>query len=356
VAESNRELHELRQQVAQIDGQLLALLDGRAKAARRIGELRKGHPPALPLTDYASIRELANRSSGAMPEQSLREIFSAIFSSCLALELHVEVVFAGLEGGPAHAAARSRFGQSAALSGAATTAEALEEVSRRTAEFALVPFESSIDGPLQNTITALIASELRIVEMMDFGLDLHLLNRSGHLSDVRKIYATAADRAGCARSLAALPGHHEVVDVQTPLLGCQLAAGDPETAALANDAFAPMLGLEIAHRSLLDAAGARARFAIVGKRPAGRAGNEATYLVFSVQDASGSLIDVLRVLTDRGIHLTKIHSHPVATETWSYLFCAEVAGHFTDRPLVAAFEEIKRVTRFFKLLGSYPTR
>jgi prephenate dehydratase len=29
-------------------------------------------------------------------------------------------------------------------------------------------------------------------------------------------------------------------------------------------------------------------------------------------------------------------------------------GHFTDRTLVTAFEEMKRLTRFFKLLGSYP--
>ncbi len=359
VAESNRELHELRQQIAQIDGQLLALLDARAKAARRVGELRKDSPPTLPLADQASLRELANRSSGAMPEASLREIFSTIFSACLALELHVEVAFAGPEGGPAHAAARARFGQTAAFVTAATTPEALEEVSRRGAEFALVPFETSLDGPSQGTITALVASELRIVEMLDVPLDLHLLNRSGHLADVKKIYATALDRAACLRSIEALPQHPQVVDVQTPLLACQLAAGDAEGAALAGDGFGPVLGLEVARRSMLDVGGARARYAVVGRRPSGRTGTEATCLVFSVQEASGpsgSLLDVLRVLTDRGIRLTKIHSHPVAGEAWSYLFCAEIGGHFTDRPLVVAFEEMKRVTRFFKLLGSYPAR
>jgi chorismate mutase/prephenate dehydratase len=356
VAESSRELHELRQSIAQIDGQLLALLDSRAKAARRIGELRKDIPPTLPLADQASLRELANRSSGAMPEPSLREIFSTIFSACLALELRVEVAFAGLEGGPSHAAARARFGQTAALVAAPTTPEALDEVSRRGAEFALVPFETSIDGPVQGTITALIASELRIVEMLDVPLDLHLLNRSGHLADVKKIYATASDRASCQRSIEALAQHPPVVEVQAPLLACQLAAGDPDGAALAGDGFGPMLGLDVARRSMLDVGGARARYAVIGRRPSGRTGNEATCLVFSVQEPSGSLLDVLRVLTDRGIRLTKIHSHPVASEAWSYLFCAEIGGHFTDRPLVAAFEEIKRVTRFFKLLGSYPTR
>jgi chorismate mutase/prephenate dehydratase len=87
-----------------------------------------------------------------------------------------------------------------------------------------------------------------------------------------------------------------------------------------------------------------------------------------VQDAPGSLLDVLKVFAERGINLTNILSHPVAPgstagdrtqtlttgENWNYLFYVETAGHFTDRPLVMAFEEMKRITRFFKVLGSYP--
>jgi len=32
----------------------------------------------------------------------------------------------------------------------------------------------------------------------------------------------------------------------------------------------------------------------------------------------------------------------------------DLVGHLTDRPLVTALEEMKRITRFFKVLGSYP--
>jgi chorismate mutase/prephenate dehydratase len=73
-----------------------------------------------------------------------------------------------------------------------------------------------------------------------------------------------------------------------------------------------------------------------------------------VHDAPGSLLDVLKVFAERGINLTNIQSHPTEGETWSYLFYVEMAGHLTDRPLVMAFEEMKRITRFFKVLGSYP--
>lgn len=78
--------------------------------------------------------------------------------------------------------------------------------------------------------------------------------------------------------------------------------------------------------------------------------------MFSLADSPGALLDVLRQFAERGINLTKIQSRPVASESWSYLFFIEVVGHATDRQLVSAFEEVKRLTKFFRVLGSYPAR
>jgi chorismate mutase / prephenate dehydratase len=354
VGESKRELLELRQQVAALDGDLLSLLDKRAKAARRVGELRKDQPATLPLTDQAAIGELVSGSSGDMPSQPLREIFGAIFAACLALELPVKVTFVGLEGGPGHEAARGRFGQTASLKAIETTAAALEDVARKAAEFAVVPFETSTESPVQPTIAALIASELRIVEVQDAPFDLHLLNRSGDVPDIAKVFATAADYALCEKFLNGLSPAPAVVHVRTPLTAYHMALEDSAAAAVGSESFAALLGLHVARRSVLDAGRSRVRYAIIGTRPSGRTGNEVTSFVFSVDEAPGALLEVLKVFAERGINLKKMQSHPVQGETWRYLFCAETAGHFTDRPLVMAFEEIKRVTRFFKLLGSYP--
>jgi chorismate mutase/prephenate dehydratase len=123
---------------------------------------------------------------------------------------------------------------------------------------------------------------------------------------------------------------------------------------VANESFGAQFGLKVAQRSVLDRGGDRVRYAIVGTRPSGRTGEDVTSLVFTVQNAAGSLLDALKVLAERGINLTNIHSHPVRGEAWNYLFYVELAGHFTDRPVVAAFEEMKRLTRSFKVLGSYP--
>jgi chorismate mutase/prephenate dehydratase len=354
VAERQREVDELRQEIAKLDAQLLVALEKRARAARNLREARKDQGPAVPLTDHAAIRALVTRSNGDMPPEALRDIFREIFAACLALELPARVAYVGPEGGPAHAAARGRFGQTSSLLAVDTTAMALDEVTRKRADFAVVPFETATEGPLESSILAFLASDLRIVEVLDATFDLHLMSPTGNAADVEKIYATTADQALCRRFLAEQTPRASVLGVKTPLLACELALEEGAAGAIASETFGAQRGLEIARRNVLDTGGERVRYAVAGTRPSGRTGDDATSLVFSVHDAPGSLLDVLRVFAERGISLSNIQSHPVEGQAWQYLFFADLAGHFTDRPLVMALEEMKRITRFFKVLGSYP--
>ncbi|MGH7294962.1 MAG: chorismate mutase, partial [Polyangiaceae bacterium] len=142
MAEGKREVDELRQEIAKLDAQLLVALDRRAKAARRLREVRKDQPPSLPLTDHAAIRALVARSTGDMPTEALRDILREIFAVCLSLELPVKIAYVGPEGGAGHAAVRGRFGRSSAVFGTESTAAALEEVTRKRAEYAVIPFET----------------------------------------------------------------------------------------------------------------------------------------------------------------------------------------------------------------------
>jgi chorismate mutase/prephenate dehydratase len=345
---------ELRQEIAKLDLQLLAALDKRARAARRLRELRKEHAPQLPVTDHAAIRALIARSNGDMPPEDLRNIFREVFSACLHLELAAKVAYAGPEGGPAHAAASGRFGHGANFVSVESSAASLEQVSRHGAEFAVVPFESSVDGPVQSTVTALMASDLRVTEMLDVSIDLHLMSSTGNPSAIERVYVAHAHRGFCERFLAGCAPRIAVVDVETPRMACELAAREPNTGAISFGAFGADLGLEVAQRGVVDQTADRTRYAVAGARPSGRTGTDVTLLLFTVTDAAGSLVDVLKVLAERGIHLRNIHSHPVRAEPWSYVFCAELQGHFTDRSLVSAFEEMKRLARSFKVLGSYP--
>lgn len=354
VADSSREVEELRREMAQIDGQVLSLLDKRARAARGIFELRKEQAAALPAIDRAAVRELVSLSNGDMPAQPLQEILRAIHAACLALEQPVRVSFVGSEGGFGHAAAQSRFGHASWLKAVDTPNGAIDDVARKAAEFAVVPFETSTESPVRSTIDALLGSELRIVEMQDVPVDLHIYSRTGSLGDVSRVLVTPADRFQCRRFLREIADSKEIADARTPLLACQMALEDGAVGAIARQDIAEPLGLRAAQSSVLDEGPSHVRYAVVGARPSGRTESDLTLFTFGVDTAQGSLSRALKVLTDRGIDLKRLQSYPARGDGHAYLFCAESAGHFTDRHIVMGFEEIRRSTRFFKLLGSYP--
>lgn len=349
-----RDVDELRQELSKIDGHLLASLEKRAKLSRRIGELRKEQPAQLPLTDRAQIAALVARASGDMPPEDVRVIFGRIYASALALELPVRVAYPGPAGAAAYEAARVRFGNGAHLVAVDSVAAALDEVSAGRAEFAIAPLETQAEGPVQQTIEALLATELKIVAEIEHATDLSLLSKTGNEADVEKVYATAADHARASGFFAAYPRRLSVLDVKSQAVACDLAVEDHGAAALIGETFGLERGLLVARRAVADAGADRVRYAVVGARPSGRTGDDATSVVFSVNDAPGALLGVLRVFADRGINLKKIQSRPAATEEWAYLFFLELSGHATDRPLVSAFDEVRQKTRFFKILGSYP--
>jgi chorismate mutase/prephenate dehydratase len=353
VSDAKRELDQLHQEMDRIDAQLVALLDGRARAARQIGELRRTQVAAPPIEDQAALRALLSRSGGEMPAEPLRQILGAVFAACLSLELPVKVVFAGPEGGPAHAAASGRFGHTPGLASAGAAAAAVEDVSRKRAEFAVVPLETSNTGPLPSTILPLSTSDLRIVEVLTVAQDLHLMTRSGDSSAIARVFAAAPDHAACRASLVDLGA--PVVDVATPIEACRLAAETADGAAIALEAFGARSNLSVVRRGMLDSGPIRTRFAVVGARPSPRTGSDVTSFVFSVPSGPNAVLAVVQVLAERGVGVEKIHALPSGEIEWSYLFYVESPGHFTDRPLVTAFEEMKRTAKSFKVLGSYPS-
>lgn len=353
MTDKRREVEELRGEIAKLDGQLLSTLEKRAKLSKKIGDARRQMtaPPALP--DAAQMEALLAKASGDVPPAALREIFREIFATCFALEQPVVIAFSGLDGGFAHAAARSRFGVAAEYLCTESVQQALDEVTRQRASYAVVPFETRADGLLSSTIAALTSSDVKIVAAYEMVMNLQLATKASSVAEIEKVYAIAKDRAHCQRFLATeLPGA-QVLDVKTPLAACQLAAADPRAAALVHDGFTAEYQLEIIRNNVRDDGDERVRYAIVGTRPGGRTGSDYTGMVLSVSDTPGALHEVLRLFAERGVNLTKIQSRPTPGDTWQYLFFIEVQGHATDRNIVGAIEDVRKQAKFFKVLGSY---
>jgi 3-deoxy-7-phosphoheptulonate synthase len=76
-------------------------------------------------------------------------------------------------------------------------------------------------------------------------------------------------------------------------------------------------------------------------------------LVFSVSDEPGSLFACLKILSERGINLSKLESRPIQGQPWRYLFYVDVSVPGNPGLFDAAMDELKTKTEDFHFLGIY---
>jgi chorismate mutase/prephenate dehydratase len=339
--------------MAEADTEILRGLQRRAQIARQIGQMGGVAPISL-VTEREQLGLLEKMAADDLPGEVVRAVFREIRSATAPLERPARVAYVGPEGGFAHVAAQRQFGLGATLVAVESAELAIDEVTRQRAEFAVIPFESSVEGPLQASIEVLSATDLSLGAKVEIAASWSVMGRASHASEIEKIYAYAADRLACEHYIAAHP-RAAVVDVRSPVAACQMCLQDPTGAAIVTQSVGEQIGLVEVEANVGDRVNHRVRYGIVSTRPTQRTGNDTTALIFGVHDAPGALFDVLKHFAERGINLETIHSRPKQGEDWNYLFYVEVSGHVTDRGVVTALEEIKRETKLLKVLGSFPS-
>ena len=65
------------------------------------------------------------------------------------------------------------------------------------------------------------------------------------------------------------------------------------------------------------------------------------------------LFTALQCFSKRNINLQKIESRPKGTKLGDYIFIIDLNGHVQDENIKEALKELKQVTSFLKVLGSY---
>jgi len=349
-----REILDLRAQSAKLDEEIVQRLDARAKISRDIHNLIETDPSA-DVNEKEWLERLLALSNGDLPAENLRSILQQIRASARGIEQPARVAYLGPEGSFCHHMALGYFGPGATFIESASVEELLEEVVRGRAAYAAFPFESSVEGLVQPSITALSHTDLVIVAERSLSAPQQLMSRAATIADIEKVYATAATRASCSRFLDKELPRASIIDVRSAVVAAALAAEEPHAAAIVPEPSGRSAGLSLLRDNVGDMPDVKLRYCVASQRPASRSGTDVTCLLFSVDDSAGALFDVLKHFAERGINVKKLHSRPVPRESWNYVFYIEISGHVTERQVVTALEAVKRSTKYLKVLGSFPS-
>ena len=348
-------LDQLRETIDRVDDRILESLRERAELVEQVGKLKdkSGESYYAPEREEALLQRLVAANRSRLPESSLRAIYREILSSMRALEQTIDVAYLGPRTTFSHQAAVSHFGHAVHLHAERTIGDVFEAVERGRAHYGVVPIENSQEGSVNATLDRFMETDARICAQVFLPVELNLLG-AGPLDKVRKVYSHPQPFGQCRRWLSENLPSAECVEVSSTARAAELAAAEPDAAAIAGRMAAEEFALPVLAPSIQDAASNVTRFFVIGKKAARPSGRDKTSAMFAVKDQPGALARALEPFEKAGLTLTRIESRPSKRQPWEYYFFADFAGHAEDEKVAQALAGLAKVCAFTRILGSYP--
>lgn len=358
-------LKGLRESIDQVDRQLHALLNERARLARQVGisKTQSGR-----LVDFyrpereaevlrmALARNVEARGKGALRDEEILRLFREIMSACLAQEEPLKVGFLGPEGTFSQTAVYKHFGHSARALALTTIDEVFHEVEAGHADFGVVPIENSTEGSVNHTLDRFLVSPLRICGEVELRIRQNLLGRMTSMRDIRRVCSHPQSLAQCRNWLREHLPEVELIAEASNAEAARRARDEQGTAAIAGETAAEVYGLAMLATDIEDRADNSTRFLVIGQRSFGPSGDDRTTLLVSTGQtgASGALHSLLQPLAEQHVSLTRIESRPSQRRKWDYVFFMDLEGHAEEPRVKRALAKLKARASLFRVLGSYP--
>jgi chorismate mutase/prephenate dehydratase len=356
-------LDQIRVRIDQVDSELHALINERARLAQQVGISK--HASGQTVDFYRPEREAQvlrralerNRQDrGPLRDEEILRLFREIMSACLAQQNPLKVGFLGPEGTFTQQAVLKHFGHSVRALPLNSVEEVFHEVESGAADFGVVPVENSTEGTVNNTLDMFLTSPLKICSEVELRIHQNLMGAMQSLDAIRRVCGHPQSLAQCRGWLQENLPTIERVPVASNAEGARRARDEDGTAAIARAAAAEVYGLNQLVPPLEDRPDNTTRFLVIGRKSAAPSSDDRTTLMISAShtDAPGALFRLLEPFAKAGISLTRIESRPSRRRKWDYVFFVDLDGHAEQEPLASALAALKEKATLCKVVGSYP--
>lgn len=352
-------LASLRAHLDDLDRQLAHLLQERADVSQRVGKTKSAAESAPIFVPHREAEVLANVQAvrGPLDEHAMAAIYREILSTSRALQRPTRVAHLGPMATFGHQAAVERFGSAAELEPCPTHADVFLAVEKGAADYGLVAFENSTEGPVNEVLDRLVDTSLQICAETSLPIAHALVSRANTLSTIKRVLCHP-QTAGQTRLWVAehLPGV-AVLPSTSNGKAAELAAQDTTgtVGAIGPRIAGEVYGLNVLADNIQDIAGNVTRFLVIAKTASeGATGRDKTAVVFSIRDRIGALRDLADAFASNEVNLSSIQSRPSKRRAWDYLFFVELDGHISEVSVRRALRKAEEHTVFLKVLGSWP--
>ncbi len=241
----------------------------------------------------------------------------------------------------------------------ASIAATLDAVHSGTAQRAVVPIESSVEGGVNATLDELVTGPPLVIKAeVIVPVEFALLVRPGtEFADIKVVGGHPVAQPQCRRWLASqLPDAHWRPALSNADAAQQVADSELD-AALASRLAARHYRLTVLADGASDNDAAVTRFVEVGPPgplPAPTGADRTSVIAFLADDHPGALMDILSQFAVRGVNLSRIESRPTGEGIGRYCFFIDCEGHVSAPSVGEALMGLRRTCSDVRFLGSYP--
>lgn len=357
-SEIGDELASLRNQIDEIDREILVRLNRRASLVQRVGELKEGGrkgPIYVAARERDLVSALVDANPGPFPNAAIPHVFREIISATRSLEERVRVAFLGPDGTFSHQAASRQFGAQVDFVPVTTLRDVFTLTERGDTQFGVVPVENTIEGPITVTFDALVETDVTICSEIKLEISQHLMSRTGQIEDIQRVASHPQPLAQCRGWLEANLHGIETVETTSTAAAAQLAHADEKVASIGSEVTAEVYDLVPIASGIEDHRGNTTRFLVIGRETPAPSGQDLTSAIFTVRrDQAGALHNLLGPFAKNGVNLTAVQSRPIKGKPWEYNFIVDMEGHQVDPAVRRALDEAAEGAASYKVLGSFP--
>ncbi len=375
------DLDKIRQELDEIDRQLVALYEQRLKTCDLVADYKiEQSKPVLDAAreeqklaavsslvqssyDKRAVEELyrqimtasRRRQYKKMAEQGafVQELFEEVDELPGICDKSARIVYQGVEGAYSHQAALAYFGADCGMFHVDTFEEAVRCVVLREADYAVVPIENAKSGTVTDTYDLLVGHDVYIVgehfQVVDHAL---LALPEAMLSDIRSVCSHPQALMQCKEYIQE-QGLREEACLNTAMSARRIQEEqDKSKAAIASEQAAALYGLQVLARNISRMENNTTRFIILSARNICRKSSGKISLMFELKHQAGALYNMLGNLIFNGVNMLHIESRPIREKSWEYRFFVDIEGKFSDAGIRNALTGIREEASCMKILGS----
>lgn len=378
-----RDLMTLRNELDEIDNQIVKLYEKRMSVCKEVGEIKIGMKKPVFDKDredekIAKVIELTKNPDFKI---GVEELYSQLLTQSRKLQYQImvkkgikyntefvpvdefwsegkKVVFQGTQGAYSEAATNKFFGDKIEKYHVKSFKDAALEVALGKARYGVLPIENSSAGAVSDVYDLLSEVDVTIIGEIIIPINHVLAVSDGaSLDTIKEVYSHPQALMQCSDYLGAHNNWDQIKVANTAVAAEKVKRDKSITeAAICSKEAAQLNGLVVLEDHINKSEDNKTRFIIISGKKIYQNESDKISICFELPHESGSLYRLLSHIIFNGLNMTKIESRPVRNKNWEYKFFVDFSGNLGDGAVENALIGIAEESINFKILGNYQVK